>query len=178
MSSRADPAPDAAQVRRTVEAVDDPELPPVTLGMLGMVHDVRVDDDTATVVLLPTVLGCPALEMMERDVAAAVAALPGVGDVRVRFAHDPPWHADRITAEGHAALRSYGIAPPGGDLPDVPRPEGRMALPLARTPVSVRPCPWCGSHDTVQDAAFGPTPCRDLRWCERCAQPFEAFRDL
>jgi ring-1,2-phenylacetyl-CoA epoxidase subunit PaaD len=169
---------DLAAVRRAVEDVPDPELPPVTLGMLGMVHDVRIDDGHVAVELLPTFSGCPAIEMMERDVVTAVTEVPGVVDVRVRFRYDPPWTAERINDEGREALREFGIAPPGGDLPNVPRPDGRMALPLAMTPPSVRPCPYCGSEDTSQDSAFGPTPCRDLRWCNGCSQPFEAFKDL
>lgn len=169
---------DVAAVRRAVEDVPDPELPVLTLGMLGMVHDVRVRDGEVLVELLPTFSGCPATDMMERDVAEVVGATPGVERVRVRFRYDPPWTATRISEEGRAALREFGIAPPGGDLPDTPRPEGRMALPLAMTPPSVRPCPYCGSEDTSQDAAFGPTPCRDLRWCNGCCQPFEAFKDL
>jgi ring-1,2-phenylacetyl-CoA epoxidase subunit PaaD len=169
---------DVTAVRRAVEDVPDPELPVLTLGMLGMVHDVHVQDGEVLVELLPTFSGCPATDMMERDVADAVGATPGVEHVRVRFRYDPPWTASRISEDGREALREFGIAPPGGDLPDTPRPEGRMALPLAMTPPSVRPCPYCGSEDTAQDAAFGPTPCRDLRWCHACSQPFEGFKDL
>jgi ring-1,2-phenylacetyl-CoA epoxidase subunit PaaD len=169
---------DPAAVRRAVEDVPDPELPPVTLGMLGMLHDLRVEGDRVEVELLPTFTGCPATEMMERDVVEAVEALAGVAEVRVRFRYAPAWTAERITEEGRAALKEFGIAPPGGDLPGVPSAEGRMALPLALGKPSVRPCPYCGSGDTTQDSAFGPTPCRDLRWCNGCSQPFEAFKDL
>lgn len=168
---------DLEAARRAVEGVADPELPPVTLGMLGMVHDVRVEGASVAVELLPTFSGCPATEMMERDVAEAVGAVEGVEQVRVRFRYDPPWTADRIDEAGREALREFGIAPPGGDVPS-PRPEGRMALPLAMGPPMVRPCPFCGSEDTSQDSSFGPTPCRDLRWCDGCSQPFEAFKDL
>jgi ring-1,2-phenylacetyl-CoA epoxidase subunit PaaD len=169
---------DLAAVRQAVEDVPDPELPPVTLGMLGMVHDVRLEGDEVFVELLPTFTGCPATDLMGQDVTAAVERIAGVAAVHVRFRYDPPWTARRISEEGHAALREFGIAPPGGDLPDAPRAQGRMALPLAMGPTSVRPCPYCGSEDTLQDSAFGPTPCRDLRWCNGCSQPFEAFKDL
>jgi ring-1,2-phenylacetyl-CoA epoxidase subunit PaaD len=169
---------DPAAVRRAVEDVPDPELPPVTLGMLGMLHEVGIERGTVTVELLPTFSGCPATEMMERDVTEAVRDLDGVEAVSVRFRYDPPWTAERITHEGREALREFGIAPPGGDVHGVPQAEGRMALPLALGRPTVRPCPYCGSTETVQDSAFGPTPCRDLRWCEACSQPFEAFKDL
>ncbi|MBS3941838.1 MAG: phenylacetate-CoA oxygenase subunit PaaJ [Actinobacteria bacterium] len=176
--------PDA--VRRAVESVADPELPAVTIGMLGMVHDVEVaDDGTVRVELLPTFSGCPATEMIERDVVTALHAVAGVVDVRVRFRYDPPWTPDRIDATGRERLREFGIAPPGfspgahpsGGPTGATRPEGRPTLPLAIGPDSdPRPCPYCGSDTTVRESNFGPTPCRDLRFCESCQQPFEAFK--
>ncbi|GGI09473.1 1,2-phenylacetyl-CoA epoxidase subunit PaaD [Egicoccus halophilus] len=172
---------DPVAVRRAVEDVPDPELPPVTIGMLGMVHDLAVaDDGTVRVELLPTFSGCPATEMIERDVVDAVREVDGVDAVVVRFRFDPPWTPDRIDATGRERLREFGIAPPGGAVPS-PRPEGRPALPLLVTPspaadADPRPCPYCGATDTVRDSDFGPTPCRDLRFCEQCQQPFEAFK--
>ena len=164
------------EVYEAVASVLDPELPAVTLGMLGMVHDVALGADGAVEVdLLPTFSGCPATEMIGRDVEAAVRALGGDVTVRVRFRYDPPWTPDRITSQGHDALREFGIAPPGGAT-GAPEPGGRVTLPLAITPQAPRPCPYCGSTDTVQDSAFGPTPCRDVRFCEACQQPFEAFK--
>jgi ring-1,2-phenylacetyl-CoA epoxidase subunit PaaD len=86
---------DPLAVRRAVESVPDPELPPVTIGMLGMVHDVAVSPDGAVVVeLLPTYSGCPATEMIERDVVAAVSDVDGVDRVTVRFRYDPAWSPD------------------------------------------------------------------------------------
>ncbi len=169
---------DVPAVRRAVNSVPDPELPPVTIGMLGMVHHLDVSGDGAvTVDLLPTFSGCPATDMIGQDVEAAVREVPGVTSVTVRFRHDPPWTADRIDDEGREALRRFGISPPGGTLVGAQRPEGRPTLPLAMTETSdPRPCPYCASDDTVRDAPFGPTPCRDVRFCRACDQPFEAFK--
>lgn len=178
--------PDA--VRRAVEAVPDPELPPVTVGMLGMLHDVTVDGGTVTVELLPTFSGCPATEMIERDVVDAVSTVTGVDEVRVRFRYDPPWTPDRIDAEGRERLREFGIAPPGGEVHGAADPDGRPVLPLAVSSVpggdaragapGHRACPYCASDDTERESSFGPTPCRDVRFCHTCRQPFEAFKSL
>lgn len=158
-------------VREAVGAVLDPELPAVTLAMLGMVHAVRVDGHDVTVELLPTFSGCPATDMIAEDVRAAVEAVDGVGQVAVRFRYDPPWTPDRITAEGREALGSFGIAPPVGrsELPVLPT----AAAPADAAP---RPCPYCQSTNTERDGLFGPTPCRDVRYCRDCQQPFEAFK--
>ncbi len=174
---------DTGAVRRAVEDVPDPELPPVTIGMLGMVHDLEVSDEGIVhVELLPTFSGCPATEMIERDVVAAASEVPGVTGVRVRFRFDPPWTPDRIDATGRERLREFGIAPPGGPIHGAVTPAGRRALPLALDASSAeeapRTCPYCASTDTIRDSAFGPTPCRDVRYCNACQQPFEAFKPL
>ncbi|HSK23639.1 MAG TPA: iron-sulfur cluster assembly protein, partial [Egicoccus sp.] len=141
---------DPGEVRRAVEDVADPERPAVTIGMLGMVHDLEVGPRGAVhVELLPTFAGCPATEMIERDVITAVRAVDGVVEVRVRFRYDPAWTPDRIDATGRERLREFGIAPPGGHVASR-RPEGRPTLPLAMGPGSdPRPCPYCGSDETV-----------------------------
>lgn len=169
-------APTADEVRAAVAAVPDPELPPVTIGMLGMIHDLRVDGGQVHVELLPTFAGCPATEMIERDVVAAARTVPGVDEVTVRFRFDPPWTPDRIDPVGRERLREFGIAPPGGAT-GAPAPDGRVTLPLMLGPASdPRPCPYCGSSETVRESNFGPTPCRDVRFCDACQQPFEAFK--
>ncbi len=170
---------DAAAVRRAVDAVPDPELPPVTIGMLGMVHHLDVSDAGEVVVeLLPTWSGCPATELIARDVRDAVHAVAGVREVDVRFRFDPPWSAARIDADGRERLRAFGIAPPLGPEEAGPAPDDGRSLPLLGGGVDTtpRPCPYCGSRDTVRDSMYGPTPCRDLRSCHGCGQPFEAFR--
>lgn len=169
------PALDRDAVRAAVTGVPDPELPPVTVGMLGMLHELEVDDGHVTVTLLPTFAGCPATEMIERDVRDALAQIPGVDDVTIRFVYDPPWTSDRISDEGHDRLREFGIAPPVGaiDTPDIP--DAVRQLPVAEP---VTPCPYCASTDTTRESGFGPTPCRAIHYCNGCRQPFEAFKQL
>lgn len=174
--------PDLDAVRDAVESVPDPELPPVDIGHLGMLHDLVVHEDGAVEVeLLPTFSGCPATDVIAEDVDAAVGAVDGVTAVTVRFRFDPPWTPDRINAEGRDRLREFGITPPGGPirsraLDDV---EDRTVLPLATSRTgSTRPCPYCGSDETERDSAFGPTPCRAIHYCRDCRQPFEAFKQL
>lgn len=184
-------APDLTAVRDAVAEVPDPELPPVTLGMLGMIHDVRSDPDDAghvLIELLPTFSGCPATEMMGRDVGSAVRRVPGVDRVSITWRYSPAWSSSRITEEGRERLREFGIAPPGGDASptgagpvSTVAPEGRTSLPvMTASPeaTAVVACPYCGSEDTERESSFGPTPCRDIRYCHACEQPFERFKDL
>ena len=146
-------AVDERAVRAALTAVPDPEIPVVSIVDLGLVERVAIDDAGIHVDLLPTFIGCPALDAI-RD--AVAERLTGFGrPIEVRFSHRVPWTTDRMTPAAREALRASGIAPPG-----------------ART------CPWCGSSDVVRDNLFGPTQCRSLHYCRGCRQPFEAFKPV
>ena len=71
------------QVRAALATVNDPEIKrPIT--DLGMVDSVEIDDAGGVdVTVLLTVAGCPLKDTINRDVTAAVAAVDGVGDVRL-----------------------------------------------------------------------------------------------
>jgi ring-1,2-phenylacetyl-CoA epoxidase subunit PaaD len=159
-------APDA--VWGALAGIPDPEIPVISIVDLGVVADVRVDGARVDVDFTPTFMGCPALDTMRRQMEDAVRALGGEPVVRVVL--DDSWSTDRITPEGRERLRSAGFAPP------VPRGTGAPTLvQLERGPFR---CPWCGSSDTKLDNVFGPTPCRSLRYCNACRQPFEQFKTI
>jgi ring-1,2-phenylacetyl-CoA epoxidase subunit PaaD len=149
--------------------VPDPEIPVVSVVDLGLVHTVELDGELLRVELLPTFVGCPALELIRRSVADRLAGMAPEVEVEMTFA--VPWTSDRITPDGRRKLRQSGFAPPG--------PAGAGdARPLFAT-IPMRPtatCPWCGSADTALENLFGPTLCRTMFWCNRCRQPFEQFK--
>jgi len=118
--------------------------------------------------LTPTFLGCPALEAMRRALAEAVTGLGGEPEVAVIT--DDSWSTDRITPAGREKLREAGFAPPA------PRAAG--ATTLVQLQSRAFRCPYCGSTDTRLENIFGPTPCRSIRWCAGCRQPFEQFKTV
>ena len=78
----------------------------------------------------------------------------------------------RVTGATRYQIASWltRVAPP------TPRSAGAVTLvQLERAP---HRCPWCGSTDTRLDNIFGPTPCRSLRYCNACRQPFEQFKTI
>ncbi|MGH2828927.1 MAG: 1,2-phenylacetyl-CoA epoxidase subunit PaaD [Actinomycetota bacterium] len=152
-----------ARVRAALEAVVDPEIPSCRIVDLGIVEDVRVSDDTVEIDLLPTFIGCPALDVIRSDVQTAVATPAEGRVVRVRFLMDRPWTTDRITDRAKAAMAEVGIAPPGD--------RTRVTLVQIRVP-----CPYCGAPDTSHESTFGPTLCRSIRYCTSCRNPIEAFK--
>ena len=148
--------------------IPDPEIPVISLVELGVVRDVEVADGRVRVDFTPTFLGCPALEVMREAMAERIRALGAEPDVRVLT--EDSWSTDRITPEGREKLRASGFAPPA------PRSEG--APTLVQLESNAFRCPYCGSRDTALENIFGPTPCRSLRYCRSCKQPFEQFKTI
>jgi ring-1,2-phenylacetyl-CoA epoxidase subunit PaaD len=83
---------------------------------------------------------------------------------------DDSWSTDRITPEGRRKLLESGFAPPS------PRSAGKPQLVQLQS--KAFRCPYCGSTETRLENIFGPTPCRSLRYCESCRQPFEQFKTI
>jgi ring-1,2-phenylacetyl-CoA epoxidase subunit PaaD len=150
----------------------DPEVPVVSVVDLGIVRDVIDEGDALVVVVTPTYSGCPATEVIEASIVAALDAA-GLGPTRVRMQRAPAWTSDWISAEGKEKLRGYGIAPPG----PVDLAQG-APLRFVRRAVAPLACPRCESLDTERLAAFGSTACKALWRCRACGEPFEHFKPI
>jgi ring-1,2-phenylacetyl-CoA epoxidase subunit PaaD len=149
-------------------AVPDPEVPVLTIGDLGVLRDVTVDEGgRVEVTVTPTYSGCPAMDAIRTDLVSALADA-GYRDVAVRTVLAPAWTTDWMTDEGRRKLAEYGIAPPLGRTP----PSGPVAVSL-----SVR-CPQCGSPETRELSRFGSTACKSLWSCTSCLEPFDHFKTL
>ncbi len=142
-----------AEIRDLLHQVPDPEIPVVSLVDLGIVREVHED----RVILTPTYTGCPATQVIETMVRAALDRA-GFEHVRIETTLSPPWTTDWITEEGRRKLHAYGIAPP--------TPAGQREVH----------CPQCGSGDTSEISRFGSTPCKALWRCLACAEPFDLFK--
>ena len=157
-----------AAVWAALAEIPDPEIPVISLVDLGVVKDVAIDGDRVRIEFTPTFMGCPALDAMRTQMKAAVTALGG--DPQVDLLLDDSWSTDKITATGREKLREAGFAPP------TPRAEG--APTLLQLQKAVHRCPYCASTETRLENIFGPTPCRSVRYCESCRQPFEQFKTI
>jgi ring-1,2-phenylacetyl-CoA epoxidase subunit PaaD len=146
------------QVWEALEEIPDPEIPVISLVELGVIRSVDVHDGRVQIEFTPTFLGCPALEFMKRAIEEKV---PGA---EVKVIQDDSWSTDKITPAGREKLRAAGFAPPA------PR--------LVQLQSKVHKCPYCGSTETRLENIFGPTPCRSLRYCDSCRQPFEQFKTI
>jgi ring-1,2-phenylacetyl-CoA epoxidase subunit PaaD len=156
------------EVWAALAEIPDPEIPVISLVDLGVIKGVEVEDGRVRIEFTPTFMGCPALEPMQRAMERKVTELGAEPEVKVVL--DDSWSTDRITPEGREKLREAGFAPPS------PRPAGK--LNLVQLQKGAFRCPYCGSTDTRLENLFGPTPCRSIRYCDSCRQPFEQFKTL
>ena len=161
------PVGSRAEVLAALAEVADPEIPAVSIVELGMIGQVDVGPDRIRVELLPTFVGCPAIELIRSAVGERLSEFGRDVDVDVSFA--PPWTSDRISPSGREKLSRSGFAPPP------PVRAGRVLSMLDAAPVA---CPYCGSLRTTLESAFGPTQCRSIRHCADCRQPFESFKPI
>ncbi len=161
-----DRMPEDALLRKAWEAaaaVPDPEIPVVTVADLGILREVRLEGGVAIARVSPTYSGCPATQLIE---AAIAAALEKAGfEARIERVLSPPWTTDWITEEGREKLRAFGIAPPE-------KGAGKRAL-FGQDRVA---CPRCGSDDTERVSEFGSTPCKAHYRCRACGEPFDHFK--
>jgi ring-1,2-phenylacetyl-CoA epoxidase subunit PaaD len=158
----------AERVWEALAEIPDPEIPVISLVDLGVVKDVAVEGERVRIQFTPTFMGCPALDTMRRHMEEAVTALGGKPQVDVLL--DDSWSTDRITPVGREKLREAGFAPPA--------PRAEAATGFVQLQRAVHRCPYCGSTETRLDNIFGPTPCRSLRYCTACRQPFEQFKTI
>ncbi len=152
---------------QALEDVKDPELPVVSVVEMGIVREVMVTDTAVYIKMTPTFSGCPALDVMRRDIEAKVRQL-GFTNVTVETVLYPPWSTDWIVESAREKLKQLNIAPPlrhGGDL-----------MSVAFLDVAV--CPHCDSKNTVIKNAFGPTLCKTIWYCNDCQDAFEQFKPL
>ncbi len=144
---------DSALIWHVLEDVADPEIPVISVVELGIVRDVTSE----RVRITPTYTGCPATQVIERDIRDALDAA-GYRHVAIETVLAPPWTTEWISAAGRAKLLAYGIAPPVV--------AGERAVH----------CPQCGSSHTEEISRFGSTPCKALWRCRACAEPFDLFK--
>jgi ATP-binding protein involved in chromosome partitioning len=102
------------QVLRALDAVDDPDSGRA-ITELDMVKHVQVEHGTVELVVQPSAPGQATADRLSRDITAAVAALDGVSDVRVRLG--PPAGA---AAAGPRQRPTHGPAAGPGGQPVIP----------------------------------------------------------
>lgn len=162
------------EILAVLRNIPDPELP-ISIVDLGLVEDIAIEGDgmhDIHVMLLPTFIGCPALDMIAKDVETKVSDLSMVSSCKVSWIFDPPWSVERISESGRLQLQEHGVTVPScGSMAGGPQ----KAIPLMTSAI---PCPYCGSTETRLDSPYGPTRCRSIYFCDACRNQFEHMKPV
>ncbi len=143
-----------------LEEVCDPEVPVLSILDLGIVRDVKLNDDEVEVIITPTYSGCPAMDAISMDIRLKLIE-HGYKKIKITSVLTPVWTTDWMTEAGKQKLEAYGIAPPKrGYNNEDEMPE----------------CPQCKSANTKLLSQFGSTACKALYQCNDCKEPFDYFK--
>jgi ring-1,2-phenylacetyl-CoA epoxidase subunit PaaD len=150
-----------------LEEVKDPEIPVLSLVDLGVITEVAIDDQAVHIIMTPTFVGCPALDLMKEEIKE-VLNKNGVRHVHIEVSFKKPWTSDMISEKGKSALKQFGLAPP---------PSAQNLFTDINVLENVA-CPRCNGRDTDLKSAFGPTLCRSIHYCNTCHEAFEQFKPI
>jgi phenylacetate-CoA oxygenase PaaJ subunit len=100
---------DSKKIWAALAEVADPEIP-ISIIDMGLIYDVRVDDNHVEVDMTFTAIACPAMDMLIADVHDKISALPKVASIKVNVVWNPPWTKSRLSEQGRDILQSFGVA--------------------------------------------------------------------
>jgi ring-1,2-phenylacetyl-CoA epoxidase subunit PaaD len=177
------PTPD--QIWNWLDEVVDPEIPVVSVVDLGIVRDLRWQEEPGepklVVTITPTYSGCPATAVIREDIISALRER-GIGQVQIETRLSPAWTTEWLSEKGRTRLRAYGVAPPhrSDEVSQthvaIDRCCQAYALDKVTDPDLAIECPRCGSRNTRVVSQFGSAPCKAFYVCDACREPFDYFK--
>ena len=150
-----------------LEEINDPEVPVLSIMDLGIVRDVKMNDEELEVIITPTYTGCPAMDMIAATIKIQLATL-GFKKVKITQVLSPAWTTEWMSEEGKRKLKEYGIAPPN--------PKQQVCDQKLFAAAEAIQCPQCNSYHTHRISEFGSTACKALYKCDDCKEPFDYFK--
>lgn len=158
--------PTEKEVWDLLQEVKDPEVPVLSILDLGIVRDVKVDNDRINIIITPTYSGCPAMDVISMDIRLKLIE-KGYRNVSIQQQLSPAWTTDWMTEEGKQKLKSFGIAPPN--------PKQQFCTSEMFKEEAVQ-CPHCNSYRTELLSQFSSTACKAMYRCLDCKEAFDYFK--
>ena len=141
------------QVWDILNQVPDPEIPVISIVELGVVREVKLENDCYIISITPTYSGCPAVKTFEDDIKISLIK-NRITNFKINKVYAPAWTTDWMSKHTKEKLKKYGISPPS----------------------SQAVCPQCNSKNTSTMSEFGATACKSMHKCLDCLEPFEHFK--
>jgi ring-1,2-phenylacetyl-CoA epoxidase subunit PaaD len=155
------------KIWKLLENVNDPEVPVLSVIDLGIVRDVKINDDEIEIIITPTYSGCPAMDMIKMNIKMVLLE-NGFQKIKITSILSPAWTTDWMSEHGKEKLKSFGIAPPTVK-------QQVCHTELFHNGEAIQ-CPRCNSYNTTLISQFGSTACKALYVCEDCKEPFDYFK--
>ena len=84
------------QVIAEIRKIYDPEIP-VNIYELGLIYDVKVEDDYAKIIMTLTSPNCPVAESLPQDVKDSAMQVEGIEKVDLDLVFEPEWNKDMMS---------------------------------------------------------------------------------
>lgn len=152
------------EIWKLLEQVYDPEIPVLSVIDLGIIRDVKLNNEEVEIFITPTYSGCPAIDVISMNIRIALLQ-QGFKKIKITQKLSPAWTTDWMSDAGKEKLKSYGIAPPVAKSFDKIYFENLTIE-----------CPLCHSTNTKLISQFGSTACKALYQCNDCKEPFDYFK--
>jgi len=79
-----------------IRKIYDPEIP-VNIYELGLIYDVKVNDDKAKIIMTLTTPNCPVAESLPKEVKDSAMQVDGIKEVDLDLVFEPPWNKDMMS---------------------------------------------------------------------------------
>ena len=100
-------APSEDEVLEALKSVIDPELG-INIVDLGLVYEVDIaEGGDVDIQYTLTTMGCPIGPLIEDQMRAFLAPVPGIGEVRPEMVLRPAWTPEMMSEEAKAALGMF-----------------------------------------------------------------------
>ena len=160
------PYPTEEEIRDLLQEVKDPEVPVLSIIDLGIVREVKTDDDKISITITPTYSGCPAMDVISMDIRLKLIE-KGYRNVSVQQQLSPAWTTEWMSEEGKKKLKTFGIAPPN--------PKQQYCTSDMFKEEAIQ-CPHCNSYHTQVISQFSSTACKAMYRCLDCKEAFDYFK--
>ena len=92
------------QIIDQLKTVYDPEITSINIFDLGLVYDIDIKDKDVTITHTLTSMFCPMADEISASIKQAVKNVEGVGEVRVKLTHTPPFTKEMMSDEARFSL--------------------------------------------------------------------------
>ena len=92
------------QIIEQLKTVYDPEITSINIFDLGLVYDIDIKDKDVTITHTLTSMLCPMAEAISESIKQAVMKVGGVGEVRVKLTHTPPFTKEMMSEDARFSL--------------------------------------------------------------------------